>query len=56
MSVMLVVRISKGRFDSLRLDEVRRLLIQSEAALRESLTALPDFGTTTSASTRYSAR
>jgi hypothetical protein len=41
MSVMLVVRISKGRYDSSRVAEVRRLLTQSEAALRESLTALP---------------
>lgn len=38
---MPVVRISKGQFDSSYVDEVRRVLTQSEAALREPITALP---------------
>ena len=38
---MSVVRISKGRFDSSRAGDLRKLLDESEVALRDALTALP---------------
>ena len=37
----MIVRISKGRFEPDRLDDVERLLAASEDALRDSLQALP---------------
>jgi hypothetical protein len=38
---MTVIRISKGRFDRARAHEARRLLVESEQALRDAIASLP---------------